>query len=226
MKRILFTVGLPLLVALMVFNQTGCQPAGEPAANNAPASAPKEAPPDTAAITRELSRIENDWPRVLKERDLANVKAVEAEDVVLVYPDGALGSKAMDVADFERGALSADSWEVADLKVNVLDNNAAVVSGRSIVKGGKYKAADGKSMDISGEYRWVDTFARRDGKWQLVASAGARIMNPAPAASPAAKASPAMTTASPAMKASPAMAKPSPATKAPPPPPPAAKKTP
>ncbi|MEP6707441.1 MAG: hypothetical protein ABJC05_07975, partial [Pyrinomonadaceae bacterium] len=62
---------------------------------------------------------------------------------------------------------------------------------------------DGKSMDISGEYRFVDTFARRNNEWKLVASAAVKVMNPTPAASPAKasptpKASPAMTTASPA----------------------------
>ena len=74
------------------------------------------------------------------------------------------------------GALSADSWEVADLKVNVLDKDSAVVSGRSIVKGGKYKMPDGKTQDISGEYRWIDTYARRNGQWQVVAGASTPVM--------------------------------------------------
>ena len=212
MKRILFTLGLPL-VALMVFSQTGCQPAGEPA-NNAPAGAPKETPPDTAAITADITRIENDWPRVMKEHDAAAVQKVEADDIVSVPPDGSVTTKAQDLKDIGEGNLSADSWEVADLKVTVLDANAAVASGSSVIKGGKYKTSDGKSMDISGQYRFVDTFARRNGDWKLVASAAVKVMNPTPAASPGAKASPTpkapATTASPAANASPAAAKPSP----------------
>ncbi len=210
MKRILFTLGLPL-AALIVFSQTGCQPAGEPA-NNAPASSPRETPPDTAAVTAEITRIENDWPRVMKEHDAAAVRKVEADDIVSVPPDGSLTTKDQDIKDMEAGNLSADSWELADLKVTVLDANAAVASGRSIIKGGKYKASDGKSRDISGEYRFVDTFARRDGAWKLVASAAVKVMNLAPAASPTGKASPtpkaspAITTASPAAKTSPAPA--------------------
>ena len=231
MKRILFTLGLPL-AALMVFSQTGCQPAGEPAANKAPASSPGETAPDTAAITQELTRIENDWPRVMKEHDAEAVRKVEADDIISVPPDGSLTTKAQDLKDIAAGNLSADSWEVAELKVTVLDANAAVASGRSIIKGGKYKATDGKSMDISGEYRFVDTFARRDGEWKLVASAAVKVMNPTPAASPAAKASPtakaspAITTASPAAKASPAMARPSPASRPKPAASPVAKTTP
>jgi hypothetical protein len=97
----------------------------------------------------------------------------------------------------EAGSLSADSWEVLDVKVNVLDNDSAVVNGRNIVKGGKYKMPDGKVQDISGEYRWVDTFARRNGQWQVVAGAATPVQKgaaatPTPKASPSPGASPAM----------------------------------
>ena len=152
----------------------------------------------------------------MKEHDTAAVQKVEADDIVSVPPDGSVTTKAQDLKDIAAGNLSADSWEIAELKVTVLDANAAVASGRSIIKGGKYKTSDGKSMDISGEYRFVDTFARRNGEWKLVASAAVKVMNPTPAASPAGKASPtpraspAITTASPAAKASPTVAKPSP----------------
>ena len=134
---------------------------------------------------------------------------------MFIYPDGSSGDKAQDVKDIESGALSADSWEIADLKVNVLDNDSAVVSGRSIVKGGKYKMTDGKTQDISGEYRWIDTYERRNGQWQVVAGASTPVMkgpagkpmpspslSPSPKASPAAKASP-TTRPSPATKAAP-----------------------
>jgi hypothetical protein len=101
----------------------------------------------------------------------------------------------------ESGSLSADSWEVLDLKVNVLDSDSAVVSGHNIVKGGKYKMTDGKIQDISGEYRWIDTYARRNGQWQQVAGCTTRVQNGATAsATPKASPSPG---ASPAMKAMP-----------------------
>jgi hypothetical protein len=98
----------------------------------------------------------------------------------------------------ESGALSADSWEIMDLKVTVLNRDAAVVSGRRVVKNGKYKMPDGKAIDISGQYRFIDTFARRNGEWKLVAGAATPIREAAAAASPApaAKASPAVAASS------------------------------
>jgi ketosteroid isomerase-like protein len=206
MKRKAFSAVLSLVFSLLLFS--GCQPAAKET-NVAPAlntNSGRETV-DKASIEATLLRIENDWPRVIKEKDAEAVRRVEAEDVVLVYPDGGLGDKAQDVKDIESGALSADSIEMADLKVNVLSGDAAVVSGRQIVKNGKYKMPDAKAIDISGQYRFIDTFAKRNGEWKLVAGASAPVRQPvpaaSPAASPAAKTSPA-TMASPAAKASPA----------------------
>lgn len=192
MKRIAFMVALLISVSLLVFSQMSCQPAAN---TNGPETAAANTNSgretvNTAAIESELMRIENDWPRVLREKDIAAVRRVEADDIVIVYPDGKLGSKEQDINDIQSGALSAETWEVADLKITVLDNDAAVASGRSIVKGGKSKGADGKVIDISGQYRFVDTFARRNGQWKLVASAGAPVREPVVEGSPAAKASP------------------------------------
>jgi ketosteroid isomerase-like protein len=200
-----FVLGFSLLIL------SGCQPAGNETYRSASANANTgRETVDKASIEAELLRIENDWPRVVKEKDAAAVRRVEADDAVFVYPDGTIGDKAQDIKDMESGALTAGSWEITDLKVTIIDNDAAVVSGRSIVKDGKYKTPDGKSIDISGQYRFVDTFGRRNGEWKLIAGASAPIREVAAAASPTTKPSPAAkmspsTTAAPATKASPAM---------------------
>lgn len=213
MKRKGISAVLALVFSLLLLS--GCQPAAKET-NVAPdpnTNSGRETV-DKASIEAALLRIENDWPRVIKEKDAEAVRRVEAEDVVVVYPDGNLGDKAQDVKDIETGALSAESIEIADLKVNVLSGDAAVVSGRTIVKNGKFKLPDGKSIDITGQYRFIDTFVKRNGEWKLVAGASAPVRQPVAAASPSAMASPAAK-ASPATTTSPA-AKTSPATKAPP----------
>lgn len=218
MRRYLSVVILSL--ATVTLSQFGCaspQSNNNTAPTNANMAVP-EATPDKAAIEAELTKIENDWPRIIKERDGAAVRRIEADDVFLVYPDGQTGGREQDIKDIEAGSLSADSWEITDLKVNVLDKDVAVVSLRNTVKNGKYKMADGKSTDISGQYRSVDTFVRRNGQWQMIASATVKIQAPAASASPTPKASPSPG-ASLAMKPTPAAkgtpaAKSSPAAKA------------
>lgn len=193
---------LMLSLALALALLSGCQKAAENANTVAPAASPTAETIDTAAIETELLRIENDWPRVIKEKDVEAVKRVEADDGIFVYPDGTVGDKSTDVKDMENGALSAESWELSDLKVNVISKDAAVVSGRSVVKNGKYKMPNGKSIDISGQYRFIDTFARRNGEWKLVAGASTPIREPGATPSPTAKPSP-KPAASPAMRPSP-----------------------
>lgn len=205
MKRIALTVALLISVSLIVLGQMGCQPEANTNRSESTAATNTNSGRETvdrASIERELLAIENDWPRVVKEKDVAAVRRVEADDIVLIDPDGNVRDKAQDIKDIESGALSAAAWEVADLKVNVLNNDAAVVSGRAVVKGGKYTMPDGKSVDISGEYRFIDTFAKRAGQWKLVAAASVPVKQPAAASSPAAKASPAMM-ASPTPRVSP-----------------------
>jgi ketosteroid isomerase-like protein len=219
MRRYLSVVILSAGMALLVLSQFGC--AAPQNSNSTASMATPEPTPDKAAIEAALTKIENDWPRIIKEHDAAAVRRIEADDAVFVYPDGSLGDKAQDIKDIEAGSLTADSWEVADIKVNVLDVDAAVVSGRSIVKGGKYKSPEGKIQDISGDYRWVDTYSRRNGQWQIVAGATTPVAkgamaaaSPSPKASPAASATPAKPLAkpTPAVKTTPA-SKASPAVK-------------
>ena len=216
MKKYFSTFTLVLAAVIAGLLQLGCaSPQPTNMSTNANVAV-AEATPDKAAIEADITRIENDWPRIIKEHDAAAVRRFEADDAVFVYPDGSLGGKDQDIKDIESGALSADSWEVSEVTVKVLDKDSVIATVRSVVKGGKYKTPDGKTQDISGEYRSVDTFVRRNEQWQLIGSATVPVPK---TASPTAMASP-TPRASPSMKPSPT-AKTSPAMKTMSPPPPA-----
>ncbi len=187
MKRFLLCFALALTVATVVLSQLNCAaPASDNTATTANTTANKTADnanatapaASTAAVESELMQMEHDWADTLKTRDAAVIKRIEAEDVTLVYPDGTTGDRAQDVKDIESGALTADAWELSDMKVRVFDQDAAVVTGHSTVKNGKYKNANGKVNDISGEYRFTDTFVKRAGHWQVVASQGTKVQKP------------------------------------------------
>ena len=206
MKRYFSTSRLVLVTVIAGLLQLGCaNPQPTNTSTNAN-MAVAEATPDKAAIEAEITRIENDWPRIVKEHDAAAVRRFEADDAVFVYPDGSLGGKDQDIKDIGSGALSADSWEVSEVAIKVLDKDSAIATVRSVVKGGKYKTPDGKTNDMSGEYRSVDTFVRRNEQWQLISYAMVQVRGPSSAAmtSPTPKASPSMKP-SPTAKTSPAM---------------------
>src|SRR5262249_54454266 len=102
-----------------------------------------EPTPDKAAIVAEITRIENDWPRIIKERDGAAVRKMEADDAVIVYPDGSLGGREQDIKDMEAGNLTYEGWDITELNVKVLDGDSAVATMRIDVKNGKYKLPNG-----------------------------------------------------------------------------------
>jgi ketosteroid isomerase-like protein len=145
---------------------------------------------DPVAIEAEITKLENDWAASVQRHDAAAVRKILADDVIMTYPDGSTGSKASELSDIEAGAMTVDSWQLFDTKVTVLGADAAVITGRSVLKNAKYKDQSAKkALDISGEYRFTDVYAKRNGQWLAVASQTTSIRNPAPA-SPALTASP------------------------------------
>ena len=170
-------IALIPIIALTLFGCTNRQSSNA----NAPAVVIAEPTPDKAAIEAQLKALEYDWPRILKERDGAAVRKLEADDIIILSPDGSDGSKEGDIKDIEAGQMSDDPQEISDVTVNVLDNDSAVVRSRTTVKGDNHVLADGKCQTIIHEFRTIDTFVRRNGQWQIVASATVPVRNPAPA---------------------------------------------
>ena len=181
---------------------SGCQQTSTDTNRSAgPAASPTKEPFNPAAIETEVLRLDKEWASVIKTRDLEALRRIEADDIVLTYPDGTTGTKADEIRDAEAGNVTVEAFEVMEAKAIVLGPEAAVVTGRSVIKNGKYKPADGKLIDISGEYRFTDVFAKRNGTWQVVISQATRIdpqalkamakTSPSTSPSPTAAASPA-----------------------------------
>lgn len=214
-----FSIAIILMAVAVCLSFAAC--ANPPANTNANvAVATPEPTPDKIAIQTELTRIENDWPRIIKERDGATVRKVEADDVVIIYPDGSVGNKEQDAKDIETGLFTFDSWDTLEVKVNVVNNDLAIVLLRYNVKNAVVKSTDGRSKDISGQYLSLDTFARRNGQWQFIALSSVKVdpavvasmptPNALPSATPVARPSVAATPRStPAVRPSPAAVRPS-----------------
>ena len=172
-----------VLVSTALAASSACS--NQPKSNgNANVGVSAEPTPDKAAIEAQLKALEYDWPRILKERDGAAVRKLEADDIMILSPDGSDGTKDGDIQDIEAGQMAGDPQEISDVTVNVLDNDSAVVRSRTTVKGDNHVLSDGKCQTILHEFRTIDTFVRRNGQWQIVASATVPVRNPGPAGSP------------------------------------------
>ena len=180
-----YAISLIALIGL-----TACQPASPDTNREATKTANANVARETmnpVAIEAEIIKLENDWAAAAQRHDIEGVRRILADDLMMTYPDGTTGTKASELSDVESGAVTVDAWELSDTKVTVLSADSAFITGRGVIKNGKYK--DSKSntvINISGEYRFTDVYARRDGQWQAVASQTTRIEKPVPAAPPAA----------------------------------------
>ena len=170
---------LVLSVILLAMVLGGCQPAatGTNRADAVAAASPVKV--DPAAIEAEILKLEREWMDAPKTKNGETVRRVVADDAVLVYPDGTVATKADELRTVENGDVTADSFELLESKVTVLDANAAYIAGRSVIRNGKYKDPNTKkTIDISGEYRFLDVYAKRDGRWQVTASQATKIVAP------------------------------------------------
>lgn len=116
-----------------------------------------------------IKQIEQELLDALLKGDASANERYQADTYVFTAPDGTVMNKAKGIADIKSGDLKFESSKMDDIKVQVY-GNTAVVTCRTTDKG-KYK-----DMDLSGQYRWTDTFAKTNGRWQLVAGHGTKIM--------------------------------------------------
>ncbi len=186
-----------VFVSLLMLVLSGCQPAVETNLNSAATSAsPAKETFDPVAIEAEVQKLAREWMTVSQNYDPEIIRRIVADDAVLVYPDGTTANKADELRLVETKAISADSWEMLDTKVTVMSADSAFITGRSNMKNGKYKEPNMKRpIDISGEYRFLDVYARRNGRWQVIASQATKVTTPAAVASPSPSPSPAASVA-------------------------------
>lgn len=91
-----------------------------------------------------------------------------SDKAVFTGPYGTVYNKKDALGLFKSGVLKYESSVNDDMKVT-LAGNTAVVTYRSTDKG-----MYGKD-DISGKYRWTDTFTKIGGKWLIIAVHGTPI---------------------------------------------------
>lgn len=172
MNKNLLSLAVLIAIALIALGASGCGRTADTNGNSHTTnknSGPE--PVNPATIEAELTKLERDWAAAFRNKDAATIRRILADDIVLTYPDGATGTKNDEVQLAESGAFSADSWEMVDSKVTVIDAEAAFITGRTVVKNGKLKDPRTQQIiNISGEYRFLDVYAKRNGNWQAIAS--------------------------------------------------------
>jgi ketosteroid isomerase-like protein len=117
---------------------------------------------------QELLKLEQQWGDALVKPDLTFLDRIMAEDYMFTSPLGEVLTKAQMLAELKSGEDVVSSVVNHDMKVRIY-GDAAVVTGHSTFK------ETVKGIDISGEYRWTDTWIKRGGLWRCVADHASRV---------------------------------------------------
>ncbi len=114
-------------------------------------------------VEQELSKLEEDWAKAYVVRDLKTLGRIEADDWCYTDTEGNVITRTGDLADVETGTFVATGFKVENLKVRV-HGDTAVVTGRQTMQ------ATYKGKDTGGVFQITDTWIRRGGGWQCLAS--------------------------------------------------------
>ena len=150
--------GRPVCVALVVMALALCanvlaQPAGTAG---------------YGAAEQELVSIERDWCTALMRRDVTLLNRILAGEYIGVSSRGVVSTKAQEIVNL-KGPDSIDTCVDRNVKVRVY-GEAAVVTGVA-TRSGTYQGVPFKNR----RGVWTDTFVKKDGRWQCVASHGTLV---------------------------------------------------
>lgn len=114
-----------------------------------------------------LMQIERDWLAAKMKDDRTALDRILAAGFVFNL-DGLIKTKKDSLEAHKSGAAKLVSAELSGMRALVFGEMAVVhgvVTGKAML--------DGK--DFSGAYRFTDTFIKRDGRWQALATVGTRV---------------------------------------------------
>jgi ketosteroid isomerase-like protein len=124
---------------------------------------PSPATAQSSDAAAKILALENKWNIAYKERDVAAMNSLLADDFIITVEDGNTYSKSGYIAHAGDTSTKVEISELLDMKVR-LHGNTAIVTGQyheaGTEKGKRYEYHD----------RLTDTWMLLDGRWQVIAS--------------------------------------------------------
>ena len=120
-------------------------------------------------LEKAVIKLEHDMSAALTKPDADAAAKMLADTFYAVNPDGTTQGKPQFVADLRSRKFKLESNDLDDMKVHVATADLAIVTYRSTDKG------DYNGHDLSGQYRWLDVLAKRNGTWQFIVSQGTKL---------------------------------------------------
>jgi ketosteroid isomerase-like protein len=117
---------------------------------------------------QELIKLQEEWRNADLKMDWAPMDRILADDYVLIDRDGEVHTKAQCEAYYKSGEGKILAFVIDEMKVRVYGDAAVLTARAAIIE--TYKGEE-----ISSVCRITDTWIRKAGRWQCVATAASRI---------------------------------------------------
>lgn len=137
------------------------------------AGAGRAAGPDPALVAV-LTHQADQWDKDIVRKDAKAIAANMAEDFRQIASDGSVADKAAFLRAITSPELTIDPYTVEDFDVRIYGEggdgrDVVLLCGRTRMTG-RYKGEP-----FATHYRYIDTYVRRDGRWQVVSVQTTRI---------------------------------------------------
>jgi uncharacterized protein (TIGR02246 family) len=117
-------------------------------------------------VERQLRQLERAWLDAYEQHDAAAMERILADDFAITHPDGQIQTRAQVLESVkrmrEKSATSAMTFATEDVQVRI-DGDTALLSGKLVQQSERGGAT-------SRQLAYTDTYAKRDGRWQVVSS--------------------------------------------------------
>jgi ketosteroid isomerase-like protein len=171
-QRMLLVALASFVVAAVVGGAGGCQSTGDRAAADA-SSADASAGAGSGGRPADVPRVAADLVEQhcdgLRNKDVAALEKLWADDFTFVNPRGQVLSKADRLKNVRTGATEFKSLTCSEASTKSWGNDWAVTTMRAVIEG-QYSGQEG-----SGDYRCTFVWAQPHGRWQLVGLQMTRI---------------------------------------------------
>jgi ketosteroid isomerase-like protein len=124
-------------------------------------------------VAKELTQIEQKLVKAWLAADRKTVESILADDWSVIDLTGHVLTRSQVLGELGSGERRIESGSVDELNVRTF-GNFAIVTGRSVLAGSY------QGNRVSVVQRFTDVFAKREGRWQVIASQGTQVAQPKP----------------------------------------------
>lgn len=115
----------------------------------------------------QVRRLERAWLDAYEKHDVKAMNEIVANDFVITFPDGSMQTKAQIIAMIKvprQSGRPSPKFSTEDVQARVY-GNTVILMGRVVTEWQR----DGQTQSKE-QQRYTDTYVKRNGRWQVVAS--------------------------------------------------------